>query len=160
MLLKLKLTKKSQKKIILFVFWGIFDAEKKTKSRKLKNQEGGGKLPKPNHRYLTVCTWKKQNRTWNFWKWNVEKKVGRENAFTSDFRIFHVSVSRFSRPAFFLSRSILGRFTFNLFCFTFDFRGFHVTFSARSQPKRWSEEQWSNFWIYTSYAVYIQKCTQ
>ena len=65
-----------------------------------------------------------------------KKKVGRENAFTSDFRIFHVTVSRFSLPAFFLSRSILGRFTFNLFCFTFDFRGFHVTFSARSQPKR------------------------
>ena len=129
---------------------------------------GGEELPKLNHRYLTVCTWKKQNRTWNFWKWNVEKKVGRENAFTSDFRIFHVSVSRFSLPAFFLSRLILGRFTFDfglfhvrfwvvsrsiLGCFTFDFRGFHVTFSARSQPKRWSEEQWSNFWIYTSYAV-------
>ena len=55
-----------------------------------------------------------------------EKKVGRENAFTSDFRIFHVSVSRFSLPAFFLSRSILGRFTFNVFLF-------HVRFSRFSR---------------------------
>ena len=51
----------------------------------------------------------------------MKKKVGRENAFTSDFRIFHVSVSRFSLPAFFLSRLILGRFTF-------DFGLFHVRF--------------------------------
>ena len=61
------------------------------------------------------------------------KKNWRENAFTSDFRIFHVSVSRFSLPAFFLhvwywvvSRSILG-------CFTFDFGLFHVRFSRFSR---------------------------
>ena len=96
----------------------------------------------------------------------MEKKVGRENAFTSDFRIFHVSVSRFSLPAFFLSRLILGRFTFDfglfhvrfwvvsrsiLGCFTFDFRGFHVTFSARSEPKRGSEDRISGCIPHTRY---------
>ena len=80
----------------------------------------------------------------------MKKKVGRENVFTSDFRIFHVTVSRFSLPAFFLSRSILGRFTFNFF-FTFDFRGFHVTFSARSEPKRGSEDRISGCIPHTRY---------
>ena len=70
-----------------------------------------------------------ENGTW-------QKKVRRENAFTSDFRIFTLQFRVFHFQLFFfhvrywvVSRSML-------FCFTFDFRGFHVTFSARSQPKR------------------------
>ena len=53
-----------------------------------------------------------ENVTWKTRKSNVKKKVGRENSFTSDFRIFHVTILRFSLP---------------VFSFTFDIWKFHFT---------------------------------
>ena len=55
-----------------------------------------------------------------------KKKLGREDCFTSQFRLFHVLFLRFSRPTFIFSRSIFAGFTFQ-------FMFFHVPFSRVSR---------------------------
>ena len=74
-----------------------------------------------------------ESRTW-------KKKVGREDCFTFQFRFLHVLFLRFSRPAFFFSRSI---FTF----FTFQFRFFHIPFSRFSR------------YVFGAFAAENVKCT-